>query len=41
MQPIAIDYDMHFKDIPNKNSLVILRSTGKLTNILPNAVIFG
>ena len=30
---------MHFKAIPNKNNLVILRSHGKLTNILPRAVI--
>ena len=32
---------MHFKTMPNKKSLVILRSQGKFTNIFPRAVIFG
>lgn len=30
---------MHFKAIPNKNNLVIFKSQGKFTNILPSAVI--
>jgi len=41
MQPIIIDYDMHFNAIPNRNSLVIFKSTGRLTKILPSAVILG
>ena len=32
---------MHFNAIPNKNNLVIFKSQGKFTKILPNAVIYG
>jgi hypothetical protein len=32
---------MHFNAIPNRKSLVIFKSQGKFTNILPKAVIYG
>ena len=41
IQPIIIAWCIHFKAIPNKKSLVIFKSHGKFTNILPRAVIYG
>jgi hypothetical protein len=36
-----IAWYMHLRAIPNRNSLVIFKSTGKFTKILPSAVIRG